>query len=115
MARSAERLGTIHRDIRIAQEVFWLLIPRRTQGDADAGSGAHVVPVQPERLRQARVETLGKVDRVADVRDLLEQDRKLIATQTRHGIARAQTRLQAARDGNQLLIPDGMTEAVIAQ
>src|SRR5437879_10629850 len=69
-----------------------IFIPRRTEDDANAGCGAHVVPVQTEWPRQVLLQPLGNACRVTDVCDVIEQDRELIASKTRHEIGRASCR-----------------------
>src|SRR5574341_1615690 len=108
VACPAERLGAIHGDIRVAQEIVRPVITRRTDGDANAGCGAHVVPVQMERLLQGLSEPLRNAYRVTAVRDIIEQDHELIAAKARHRIAGAEARLPPASDRDELLIPDQM-------
>src|SRR5437763_13464156 len=57
--------------------------------------------------------TLGDANGIVKVREVVQQNRELVAAKPRDRVARAQTAFELARDGDEQLIADGMPEAVV--
>ena len=70
-------------------------------------------PASVERVGQRREHALGDDGRLARVGHVLEQHGELVAAHARHGVARAQRRVQAPGDGLQQLIADLVAERVV--
>ena len=78
----------------------------------DAGSDG--APVRErDRCADAGDEPFGNGDRLGLVRDLLEEDRELVATEAGGGVARPDREAKALADRLQDLVPGRMPEAVV--
>ena len=82
----------------------------------------HIVPFDDERFLQRLAQPFRDTHRIARVIDVVEQHGEFVAAEpreresvaaVRHGIVRAQTRLEAVRDFDQQSIRQGQPEAVI--
>ena len=79
VARLAQRLRSVHRGVRIAQEVFWAVVLGRADGDADAGAGEDLLTLDIEGRLQLLLDPLRNPHSVVDLLDALEEDRELVA------------------------------------
>src|SRR5206468_1206141 len=109
----AEFLGAIHRRVRVAQHIFWLLIPNGVMSNANAYRSEDFLTIEIERASQLLPDTFCDHGRVTDVGDISDQQGEFIAAQTRHPVARAQTRFQTAGRADQQLIANHMAETIV--
>src|SRR5215813_12887581 len=90
-----------------------MIVVAGTHRDADAGRGEHFVATEVERRIKFLFNALRQRRRLARTCDAIEQNRELVAAETRNHVNFADAVLQTARHGNQKLISDCVTEAVV--
>ena len=81
------RLGVVHRDVGIAQQLLGVVV-RLREGHADAGGDMRVAAVEHERLLEGLGDRRRDALHVAAIADALEQDRELVAAEARHRVRR---------------------------
>ena len=112
VAGAALRLGAVHGDVGVAHDVL-----RRAVGgherDADAGRHVELAVVDVERRGERLLQALGDDRGAADVLDLLEQQRELVAAVAGDGVAGAQRTFDALGDGHQQAVADEVAERVV--
>src|SRR5579884_4305668 len=74
-------LGTIHRDLRIANQFLSRGVRGRSEGDADARTSDHFVRVHLEWQRQPLLDPLGNPYGIAGVANVFKQYGKFITAQ----------------------------------
>ena len=108
-ARLAARLGRVHRDVGVAQQVVGRVVLRSAGGDADAGAHVDFVAVDPERCAQRADDPLADGEGVFDLA-ALEQDGEFVAAQAGRQVGRAQAAAQPVGDRRQQGVAGGMAE-----
>ena len=78
VAIAARRLRTIHRDVRIPDELVAAAMLGRADGDADAHAGEHFLSVDRQRHGHRFQKALGDSHRVARVEDVFQQHGEFI-------------------------------------
>ena len=109
----AQRLGPIHRRVGVAEQVLGPLPVLRSQRDPDAPGREDLVSPQVERGLQVVANPLGHQHRIADVADVVGEDRELVAPEPRERVAPAHPLLEPPADRDQELIAGGMPQTVI--
>jgi hypothetical protein len=109
----AQHLSAIHRDVRIAQQIFGRPAIGRAQSDTDARRRVDLVFAERERRRQGRQEALGDVHGTGLVGNLFDEHGEFIAAQPRERIAGTQTPLEAPCDRDQQEIAGHVTQRVV--
>jgi hypothetical protein len=96
VARLAARLGVIHRRVRVAHDLFRVVVLHAAERDADARRREHLAAADRERRAQRFLNP--ERDRVGLllVFELVEQNRELVAAEAGERIALPQARLEAA-------------------
>src|SRR5437016_6153610 len=89
ITRLAPRLGTMHRHVRIVQDVLGSLTRCPFQGDSNAGGKKHLLPTKVERCRQYFLDALGHSCGVADALHIVQENRELVSCKTRDRGSRA--------------------------
>jgi len=112
-ARLAVGLGAVHRGVGIAHECVGAIVSGRAEGDADARGREHFLAIELERGRQLLGDPLRHANGVPDLRDLLEQDGELVATETRRGVLGPQTSLYAFGRFDEQLVSGLVPQAVV--
>ena len=112
IARLACGLGPVHRDVGVAQHFTGVGVGNRTRRDADARAR---VDLGAGDLAQHAEQPLGQRDGVVDAAGAFDQDRELVAAQSRDHVARSHMVLDALRDLHQELVADAVTQAVVDQ
>ena len=126
------RLGRVHRDVGIAQQIGDVFAVVREQRDAHAGGDKALLAGDEDRLAQGVQDALRDALGVAQIDDLGQQRHELIAAQAAHRLERAvrpradgvqgavgdlfgvpHATAQAARDLDQQLVTRGMTQGVV--
>src|SRR5215218_1509315 len=77
---------TIHRDVGVAQNVVGTIVATRAERDADTRCGESRVLIEHERLAELLLNSLRNAHGVSRVSHTAQQDRKLIATETRERV-----------------------------
>ena len=106
-------LGLVHGQIRVAEQFLRLRLRGGAQRDTDAAGDEHLPPLHDERLLELRGDPLRLLGGPGHARHSLQQDAELVATQSRHGVRRAETALDPAADLDQELVPHRVAEAVV--
>src|SRR5205823_3500199 len=84
------------------------------EGHADARREDQFAPRQPDgRRAHRRPETLGDLDRLAVVDEVLAEDGELVAAEASGRVALAERPLETLGQGDQHLVTGGVTEAVV--
>src|SRR5439155_2146006 len=96
---AARLLRRVHRDVRVANQLFALAGTARVEGDADARADHELAPGDPDRLLEREKQPLRDADGMGLVRSV-EQERELVAAEPGERVARA-ARLREAL-GNRL-------------
>ncbi len=109
----ARRLGPVHGEVGVAQHLLGALVSIRSERDADARRGEHLVPADDEGLRQQLVNAHRHVGRIGDARHIGEQHGELVAPESRERVPGAQKLLQPVRDAHEQLVPGAVPEAVV--
>lgn len=112
VAPLAERLRTIHRDVGIADERVDARVVTRADGDADARGYHDVAACELKGFRKLVKERL-REHYWRRLRDALEQDDELIATDAGDYIVGTQVTLEAAGDRDEQQIGDCVAEGVV--
>ena len=112
-ARLAQRLGAVHRHVRVAQHVLGLLVIGGPDRGADAGAGADFLAAELERLAHYFVHAVGDADGVGGSAHVVEPHGELVAAVARQRVAFAQARFQPPRDLLQQLIAGLVAEGVV--
>src|SRR5436190_14863967 len=84
-----------------------------TDRNSDTGRSKDFTPVDAEWLEQILLQPFRRMRRIGNVVDVIEDDGKFIAAQTRHHIAGTQAGFQPPRNADQQLVADVMTETVV--
>src|SRR5215218_7416045 len=88
VTRFAVFLRAIHRDVRVAQNVFRTIVTTRAERDADARRGEGGVLIENERLAELVLNSLCDSHRVSSVNHAGYEDCELITTEARERIDR---------------------------
>src|SRR5436309_8622649 len=113
VAGFALRLGAIHRGVSVAQHVLWIIVPGRTQRDADTGRRKYFMTAEVEGRVQLFLYAYGHAGGLRRVGNAVEQDRKLVAAQTRNHVNFANAAFQSARHGDQQLVADRVAQTIV--
>ena len=111
--RFAQGLGPVHRRVGVAEHLDGTVIARVAGGDADARRGEDFMPSQQERQAQLLLNPVDHAERIADVADVVDQDREFIATEPGDGVAVTDAGLQPPADADQELVAGHVAEAVV--
>jgi hypothetical protein len=103
----------IHRDVRFAEEVDGIAVTGPTDGNADTGGDEDLPTIDHEGLLELVAQALGNPDDVGRIGNAFEQNREVITTEARRGVAGAQDVFQSAGDGLQKAVAGLVAEAVI--
>ena len=112
VARLALRLGAVHRDIGVVDQLERIDV-RPSERDADRTGDVELAPDDLQRIGQRAQHTLGDDRGLARVRDVLEQHGELVAADPRDRVAGPQRGVQAQRDRLQQLVAGLMAERVV--
>jgi hypothetical protein len=107
------RLGAVHRDVGVAQDLLRARAVAVADGDADAAGGEHLVAGEAERTLQLLEHALGVADRLSHVDEALEQESELVAAQARHRVDHPHRAPEPHREGDQQLVAEPVPEAVV--
>ena len=114
VAALAAALGDVHGHVRVAQQLLGSLAGSAgARGDADARVHEGALPVDLERRAQRLDHAVGHAGRLGGVGHVLEQDRELVAAESRGGVAAAQAVVDALGDRHEQVIAGGVAEAVV--
>jgi hypothetical protein len=113
VAGLAARLRVIHRRVGIAHDVVGILVLGVSARNADAGRGHDFAAADRERRAERGLNAKRDCVGLVDVAELVQQDRELVAAEPRDRIAGTQARLEAPRHGDQQLVADQVTKAVV--
>ena len=113
VAGLAERLGAVHRRVRVAQDFLGPLVAGAGERDADADGREDLVAAEIEGQGQLLLQPLGHVYRLGHARQIFQQHRELVAAEARHRVAGAQADFEAARDADEQLVADHVAETVV--
>lgn len=108
-----QRLRPIERDVGVPQQVAGRAAVLGRQGDADAAAGTHRLLLDRERFRERTQEPPGEREGLLRLREVGNEDRELVAAQSREDVARAQLGAQPRRGDAQELVAGGVTERVV--
>ena len=89
VAALAVGLGAVHGDVGVAHHLLRLGLGGRER-DPDRGADEQLAPVEQERRLQAVQDALGDDRRLARVADVVEQERELVAAESRDRVVRSQ-------------------------
>ena len=95
---AAELLGVVHRGVGVAEQLFGALVTGRGERDADARTDEHLGAAHDHRPDDRGEEPLRDLDRQVArgvEREVLAEDRELVAAEPGHGVARPDHRLRA--------------------
>src|SRR5207249_10995313 len=98
LTRLAPRLGTIHRHVRIVQDVVGFLTRCPFQGDSNAGGKKHFLTTKVERCLQYFLDPLGHSCGVADPLHIVQENRELVSSKSPDRGTRAQVRHHSSSD-----------------
>ena len=112
---SASRLCSIHRCIRVAQNVLRAINLPVAQSYPDARTGSNLLLTNQERFGEALTYSSGDTHRFRRGRDFFKQDDELIAPKPAHQVGPrfADTSQEAAGGRGKQLISGQMPEAII--
>ena len=111
--RLAARLRHVHRHVGVADHVGRPLDRVAGPGDADARGDRDRLAGDVVRRAELADEPLGHRPRPAQVRQVLGQDRELVAAQAGDDVAFADQPGDAVRDGDQELVARGVAHGVV--
>ena len=114
-AALAVRLGRVHREVGVAQQLVRRGGGPAARGDADAGAGVHLAARHHDRLVQRVEDPLGHLDHRLGVGSVLEEHRELVAAQPSRRVAGAKAAAQAIGHGHQELVTGTVAQAVVHQ
>ena len=107
------RLRRVHRDVRVAQQVFGAGVRGLAEGDPDARTRRDLHLVDLERRLQPRADPFRDRDGRPLVVEVVEQDRELVPREARERVARAHARPEPRRDADEQLVAGSVPEAVV--
>src|SRR5262249_57888773 len=94
-------LRAIHCGIRISKDLSGFVGRSLVEGDSNAGGNKNLVPAQIERRSEMFANPVSRMNCIIHMPDLIEDNRKLITSQSGYQVSRPQTRLDSARGSNQ--------------
>ena len=110
-------LRHVHRDVRVAQQLFRAFgsgSARVVRGrDTDRRADEHFLVLELERAFERGEDPRRDLGRLDAVGGVLEEDRELVATEPRSGVGRAQARLQPLADLTEHQVAGGVAERVV--
>ena len=112
VARAALGLRAVHGDVGVAHDVLGRAVGG-DERDADARRHVELAVVDLERRGQRLLQALGDDRGAADVADVVEQQRELVAAVARDGVAGAQRAFDPLRDRHQQAVADEVAERVV--
>src|SRR5947209_2350532 len=115
MSSLAAGLGAIHGSVRVANELFRLLVGGRAQRNADAGGGVDLVAIDAERHGERVVNAVRDASSAGKVVDVREQQRELVAADACDRVFRPDAGLQQVADLDEQLVAEDVPESVIDQ
>ena len=113
VARLAPRLGVIHGEVGVAQDLLGGGAARDGQGDADAHRDEQLPLLEEEGPLQLGAEPLRHRGHGARVLDVLEQHRELVAAETGDRVLGPEADGQPLAEADEELIARAVTEAVV--
>ena len=107
------RLGAIHREIRLADDVLEIDAVVGEQRDADAGAHLVIAAAEIRRQRERADHAIGDLPRGLGIADIAQQHREFIAAEPRDRVALFRAGLEAVRDDRQQLVARAVAERVV--
>ena len=108
-----QRLGAVHGDVGVAEQILGLEVAGRAQHRADARRGHQVPARDAEWRRQGLADPRRGVLDVVRTAHLLEHDGELVSAQARDHVARPERGDQAPGDADEKLVPGLVAQAVV--
>ena len=99
VARSALRLGLVHRRVGIAHDFFRVRVFLAAERDADAGRREHLVDANREGHAERVLNPHGDRVGLYRISELVQQNRELVAAQPGERVAGAQALFETSRHG----------------
>ena len=112
-AALAVRLGRVHGEVGVAEQLVGRGGGPEAGGDADAGPGVHLTALDHDRLVQGVEDPLGHLDHGLRVGRVLEEHRELVTAEASRGVARAQAAAEPVGHRPQQLVAGAVAEAVV--
>ena len=113
VAALAGRLGPVHGQVGVAQQLVGAVDVAVHPGDAHAAPDVQLAPVDLERLAQPFQHPVGHLDDVDVVAGVLDQHGELVAAEPGHGVAGPHAGVQALGHLDEQPVPGGVAEAVV--
>ncbi len=109
----AVRLGAVHRDLRVAQDVLDGASSWAQQGDADAGAHVPLAAHHADGTLHGAAEPLGDRAGVLGPFEPVEQDPEVVAAEARHEVREPQLPFEAAREDLEQFVARGAPQGVV--
>ena len=113
VAALAGRLGPVHGQVGVAQQLVGAVDVALHPGDAHAAPDVQLAPVDLERLAQPFQHPVGHLDDVDVVAGVLDQHGELVAAEPGHGVAGPHAGVQALGHLDEQPVAGGVAEAVV--
>ena len=110
---AAVGLGAVHRKVGAFQQLVEIGTVMRRQSDADTGVAGDMVPEALIRLADRIVDPLDQLHGVARSGNAGLDDGEFVAAEPGHEIGVPHAVAQAARDGLEQFVADGMAERIV--
>jgi hypothetical protein len=113
VAAAPGRLGPVHGQVGVAQQVVGPLDVALHPGDAHAAAHVQLAPIDHERPGQPLQDALGHLGDVDVVAGVLDEHGELVAAEAGHGVAGPHARVEPLRDLDEEPVAGGVAEAVV--
>ncbi len=110
---TAADLGSVHRDIGVAQHVVRRAVPALGHNHADAAADRDLALIDSELRTESRRDALRQFERALRRANVVDKDGKLIAPEPRDRVFGPHRRDQALADGNEKPITNRVPETVV--
>src|SRR5215217_1669238 len=113
VASLASMLGSVHRQVRVPQEICRLLLSSAVEGNPGADGGEHLLFFESKGRLQYLRDPLRNLNYLTYTSDILNQDSELVPAKTRGGVLGTQTSLQTLGNRYEQLVPYFVPKAVV--
>ena len=110
---ASQRLRAVHGRVRVAHDVHRSVVTVPDDDDADAGTHGDRTTLDDHRFHQGPARACGHVDGVLGTRDLVQEERELVAAHACNGVFFADAGGQALGHRVEQDVACGVTQAVV--
>src|ERR687890_180750 len=113
VASLTSMFGSVHRQVRVPQEIRWLLLSGAVEGDPGTDGGEHLLLFESKGRAQYVRDPLRYLNRLTYTSNALNQDSELVPAEARGGVFGTQASLQTFGNRYEKVVSRFVPKAVV--